>query len=244
MKENKYDDPAFFEAYSHFPRSVQGLSAAGEWETFRKMLPELKGARVLDLGCGMGWHLRYAMGQGADLGVGCDLSERMLAAARERTADPRVTFLRAAIEDVNFPPGSFDLVISSLALHYVEDFAPVCEKVYGLLKSGGSFVLSVEHPVFTAQGKQDWCRGEDGAIRHWPVDDYFLEGKRETMFLGQPVIKYHKTLTTYAAGLLCAGFILTGLAEPQPSPELIKEFPGMAQESRRPMMLILSARKP
>ncbi|WP_441574525.1 hypothetical protein [Chitinophaga sp. RAB17] len=42
MKENKYDDPAFFESYSQMPRSVDGLNAAGEWQTFRAMLPDLR----------------------------------------------------------------------------------------------------------------------------------------------------------------------------------------------------------
>ena len=60
MKENKYDDSVFFEQYSHMPRSEQGLSAAGEWPALKALLPELAGKRVLDLGCGFGWHCRYA----------------------------------------------------------------------------------------------------------------------------------------------------------------------------------------
>ena len=49
MKENKYDDPAFFDAYSRFPRSVEGLSAAGEWHALQKLLPDFRGKRVLAL---------------------------------------------------------------------------------------------------------------------------------------------------------------------------------------------------
>ena len=52
MKENTYDDGTFFAQYSRFPRSVQGLSAAGEWHALREMLPDFTGKRVLDLGCG------------------------------------------------------------------------------------------------------------------------------------------------------------------------------------------------
>lgn len=52
MKENKYDEDKFFEKYKQMPRSAKGLEAAGEWHLFRKMMPELKGKRVLDLGCG------------------------------------------------------------------------------------------------------------------------------------------------------------------------------------------------
>ncbi|VIE93360.1 methyltransferase, type 11 family [Clostridioides difficile] len=52
MKQNKYDDDKFFNKYSKMERSINGLAGAGEWHTFRKMLPNFKGKRVLDLGCG------------------------------------------------------------------------------------------------------------------------------------------------------------------------------------------------
>jgi SAM-dependent methyltransferase len=241
MKENKYDDPAFFEAYSHFPRSVEGLPAAGEWEAFQRMLPGLDGKRVLDLGCGFGWHCRYAAEHGAAKVTGCDISQKMLAVAREKTDSENISYIQTAIEDVDFPDASFDVAISSLAFHYVEDFGAVCAKVYRLLDSGGDFVFSVEHPIFTAQGVQDWYYDEDGKPLHWPVDNYFFQGKRETVFLGEKVVKYHRTLTTYVGDLLEAGFVLTSLVEPQPPERLMGK---MTQELRRPMMLLLAAHKP
>ena len=82
MKEIKYDDSVFFEQYSHMPRSEQGLSAAGEWPALKALLPELAGKRVLDLGCGFGWHCRYAAEHGAARVLGTALSQRMLERAR------------------------------------------------------------------------------------------------------------------------------------------------------------------
>ena len=61
MKENKYDDERFFELYSRMDRSRGGLDAAGEWHELRKLLPDFRGKRVLDLGCGYGWHCQYAL---------------------------------------------------------------------------------------------------------------------------------------------------------------------------------------
>ena len=90
MKENKYDDPTFFDKYSRMPRSKEGLAAAGEWHVLRRMLPPFEGKRVLDLGCGFGWHCRYAVEQGAASVVGVDLSERMLAEARAMTDSPAI----------------------------------------------------------------------------------------------------------------------------------------------------------
>ena len=61
MKENSYDNPRFFTQYSRMDRSRKGLAGAGEWPTLKTMLPALAGKRVLDLGCGYGWHCRYCL---------------------------------------------------------------------------------------------------------------------------------------------------------------------------------------
>ena len=105
-----------------------------------------------------------------------------------------------------------------------------------------SFVFSVEHPVFTAYGTQDWYYDQDGKILHFPVDNYYYEGQREAIFLGEKVIKYHRTLTSYLNTLLCSGFVLEHVIEPQPPAEML-HLDGMKDEMRRPMMLLVSARK-
>jgi len=53
-------------------------------------------------------------------------------------------------------------------------------------------------------------------------------------------VKYHKTLTTYLDGLLTNGFRLDRVVEPMP-PKSMMDIPGMKDEMRRPMMLIISA---
>ena len=88
MRTNPYDDAAFFEKYGQMARSRLGLAGAGEWETLRSLLPDFSGKRVLDLGCGYGWHCVYAAEHGAASVTGVDLSERMLAVARQKTAFP------------------------------------------------------------------------------------------------------------------------------------------------------------
>lgn len=243
MKENKYDDSVFFDKYSQMDRSIKGLAGAGEWHQLKKMLPSFKGKRVLDLGCGFGWHCAYAVENGAKSVVGVDISENMLQRAREENSSEKTEYLCMPIEDVNFPANSFDIVLSSLAFHYIASFRDICEKVSRMLAPGGAFVFSVEHPVFTAYGTEDWYRDEAGNILHWPVDTYFTEGKRDANFLGEVVLKYHKTLTTYVNTLLETGFSLTGLIEPEPSAEMLHVVPGMEDELRRPMMLLVSAEK-
>lgn len=243
MKENKYDDEKFFSQYSQMSRSVDGLNGAGEWHAFRRLFPVLKGKRLLDLGCGFGWHCRYAIEEGAISAVGIDLSHNMIEGAVERNTSPFIEYRCIAIEDYEFPADSFEVVVSSLAFHYLESFDDICKKVKRTLIQGGSFVFSVEHPVFTAYGTQDWIYDETGNPLYWPVDRYFSEGKRTANFLGEEVTKYHKTLTTYINGLIKNDFEITGLVEPEPDKALFDVIPGMENELRRPMMLLVSARK-
>ncbi len=243
MKQNKYDDPAFFTKYSQMARSIGGLDAAGEWPAFRELLPELRDKDVLDLGCGFGWHCRYARAQQARSVVGVDLSEKMLAHARESTHDSAIQYRRLAIEDIDFSAGAFDVVISSLALHYVERFDFVCRKVRYCLKPAGTFVFSVEHPVFTARTAQDWSYGPYGERLHWPVDQYQEEGPRQTHFLDHEVVKYHRTVATYVNTLIGSGFTLTKLCEPHPTHELLDTHPEWQDEIRRPMFLLIATVK-
>lgn len=242
MKQNKYDDSSFFTKYSQMNRSVHGLAGAGEWAELEKLLPDFNGRRVLDLGCGYGWHCIYAAEQGAEYVLGTDISEKMLEVASGKTASSAVEYRKCAMEELELDNESFDVVISSLALHYIEDYRALVEKIHGWLTAGGSFVFSVEHPVFTAEGTQNWHYDKDGEILHFPVDNYYYEGKRSAVFLGEPVEKYHRTLTTYLSVLGGAGFKLNRIVEPNP-PEDMMELPGMKDELRRPMMLLVSAEK-
>jgi len=241
MKQNKYDDSDFFANYSRMPRSVGGLNAAGEWQELRAMLPELHDKRVLDLGCGFGWHCRYAREQQARSVVGVDLSENMLERARAMTDDPGIKYMRMAIEDIDFHAGEFDVVISSLALHYIERLDILCRRIYHALAPGGAFVLSVEHPVFTALASQDWHYGPQGEKLHWPVDGYHQEGSRQARFLDHDVIKYHRTVATYMNTLIGSGFSIRSVSEPKPTEEMLETNPDMRDEMRRPIFLMMSA---
>jgi len=243
MKENKYDDDNFFNKYKDMDRSKKGLEGAGEWHELKKMLPDFEGKRVLDLGCGFGWHCRYAIENGAKLAVGVDISQRMLDEAKNKTNDSNVQYICMPIEDIDFQDNSFDVVISSLALHYIKSFENILDKVDRCIPSGGEFIFSVEHPIFTASGEQDWYYDDEGNTIHWPVDRYFYEGSRRAKFLGEEVIKYHKTLTTYINCLINSGFEITGVTEPKPEERMLEKVPGMLEELRRPMMLIISSRK-
>ena len=236
----EYDDEKFFAQYAQMPRSRQGLEAAGEWSQLRPLFPDMEGKMVLDLGCGYGWHCKFAAEQGARQVLGLDISEKMLEEARRRCQDGKIEYRLQGIEDYEYPNEAWDLVVSNLALHYISDLDRVFALVKRTLKPGGIFLFNIEHPVFTAGVGQDWIYSSDGRPMYWPVDGYFTEGPRETNFLGSKVIKQHHSLTGILMGLIHAGFSLQVVEEARP-PEEMMDIPGMVDELRRPMMLLVRA---
>lgn len=99
---------------------------------------DFKDKRVLNLGCGFGWHCQYAIEQGAEAVTGVDISEKMLTVAKEKT-DTRIRYFRMPIEDIVFGENSFDVIISSLSFHYIESFEQIVAKVSGCLIPNGDF---------------------------------------------------------------------------------------------------------
>jgi SAM-dependent methyltransferase len=242
MSQNIYDDPEFFGNYSRLERSVEGLEGAAEWPALRALLPDLRGARVVDLGCGFGWFCRWARGQGAARVLGLDLSHRMLARAGAMTSDAAITYARADMERLDLPEASFDLAYSSLALHYVEDLAGLLATVSRALVPGAHLVFSVEHPIHTAPAHPGWSEGPDGR-RTWPVDGYLDEGPRSTDWLASGVIKQHRTIGTYLNLLIRLGFSISHVEEWGPTVDQVAARPDWADERRRPPFLLVAARR-
>jgi ubiquinone/menaquinone biosynthesis C-methylase UbiE len=121
MTQNIYDDPQFFAGYATLDRSVKGLDGAPEWPTLQQMLPAIEGKAIIDLGCGYGWFCRWAQQHGAAHVLGLDVSEKMLARAREMTEAPGIDYQRADLETLTLAADSLDLAYSSLALHYLQN---------------------------------------------------------------------------------------------------------------------------
>jgi len=241
MKQNIYDDPKFFEGYSQLRRRESGLNMAVDQPAIRSLLPPLAKQRVLDLGCGFGKMCRYAIESGAVSVVGVDISTKMLAKAREDTTDARISYVRSALEDLSFAPASFDVVASSLALHYIERFDSVCANVKSWLVAGVAFVFSVEHPMVTAYPAGRYL-DEKGEAQHWAIDNYKFEGIRHTQWFTDDVIKYHRSVETYVNTLIDNGFTIVRLLELEATEDEIRKRPELREESRRPTFMLISAR--
>ena len=240
MTQNIYDNEEFFRGYSRLRRSVEGLDGAPEWPALCTLLPDLRGCNVLDLGCGFGWFCRWARQQGAVRVLGIDVSEKMLARARATSQDSAITYTRADMEHLELPLASFDVVYSSLALHYVENLRGLMAQAHRTLIPGGRLVFSVEHPIFSATVWSEWLL-DPAARKLWPLDRYLDEGPRSTDWLAKGVIKQHRTLATYLNMLIRQGFVIAHVEEWAPTEEQIAAEPNWADERQRPPFLIVAA---
>jgi SAM-dependent methyltransferase len=241
--QNIYDDPAFFAAYARLERFGAGWTTAFEHASFLGLLPDVAGRRVLDLGCGMGQLAHYLASRGAAEVIGVDLSEQMLARARAGWSHPRVTYRRTAMEEVVFPPDRFELVVSSLAVHYVADYAGLCQRIATWLVPGGTLVFSTEHPVYLSRATSDgWVPNPAGGPHVWVVDRYGDEGLREEEWLIAGVQKYHRMLATLLNGLIDAGLAIERVLEPMPDDAMLQRHPDWIEVRKRPFILLIRAR--
>jgi trans-aconitate methyltransferase len=244
LAQNIYDDPRFLAGYSAFPRSRDGLAATGEWPAFRALLPEIAGKRVVELGCGFGQLTRWLAAEGAREVLAFDLSEKMLARARQETDSPAVRYERADLETLALEPLSADLVVSSMTLHYLEDFGGLARMLFAAMLPGARLVFSVEHPIYAARAEPEWVTAADGR-QAFAIADYGIEGRRVTNWIVDGVVKYHRSIGTMLNTLMAAGFTYGAVDEWTPSEAQFDAHPDWrATELTRPMFLLVSVNKP
>ena len=243
-QQNIYDNEIFFEGYKKIRDNDVNANNLFEIPAMFSLMSELKGKRVLDLGCGFGEHCKKVVDCGAESVVGIDISEKMLEVAMVENSDPRIKYIKMPMEDIAQIQESFDVVISSLALHYVEDFEGLIKNVYNLLDDNGVFIFSQENPLCTCHSGGDrWTRDENGNKIHLNLRNYGVEGERETVWFVDNVKKYHRTFSTIINALVEAGFSIEKMIEPLPTEELLDEYPDYKDLFHKPDFLLLKVKK-
>jgi ubiquinone/menaquinone biosynthesis C-methylase UbiE len=242
MKQNIYDIPGFFEGYKRMRENRAGLNEILEQPAVLSLLPPMKGLNVLDLGCGAGELCRKLSALGASQVIGVDISANMLELAQKGAA-ANVSYLNKAMEDLEFPAGSFDLVVSSLALHYVKNLTELFQNIHLWLKPSGILLFSIEHPIATSsQGfHHGWIKDNLDNKLYWPVDYYHQEGIRESHWFVEGVIKYHRAISTIMNNLLSCGFTILAVKEPVACEADENIWPVLKEARRRPPFLIIKA---
>ncbi len=151
MKQNIYDDEKFFNQYEELRNEQKDKNANDliEIPNFRKLMPDVTNKSILDLGCGYGENDKFYKELGAKHVLGTDISEKMIEKANEINKIDGIEYKVIAMEDISSIDKKFDIIISSLAFHYIKDFDKLIKDCYKLLNKDGYLVFSQEHPFTT-----------------------------------------------------------------------------------------------
>ena len=243
-KQNVFDNQEFFDGYKKIRERDGNANDLFEIPVLFSLLADLKGKTILDLGRGFGEHCRAFIEKGAQSVVGIDISAKMIEVAAKENSHPAITYLNMPMEDLDRIDGVFDIVVSSLALHYIEDFAGVVRIIYDKTKPGGSFVFSQENPLCTTHSNGNrWTKDKSGNKLYVNLSNYGLEGERQTTWFIENVKKYHRMFSTIVNTLIDAGFTIEKMVEPLPDEELLKTYPDHKDLFHKPDFLIIKAKK-
>lgn len=181
-------------------------------ETLR-LAGDVAGLEVLDAGCGSGPLTEALRAKGAVVSA-FDLSPVMVDLARARLgddADVRVADLGAPLP---YPDDKFDLVVASLSLHYVEDWASALTELRRVLKPHGRLIVSIIHPMIYAIV--------------YPEADYFaLTQYSEDYDYGEETVwmtYWHRPLQDVLNTFIASGFRIKTVTEPPPAADTPAEL--------------------
>lgn len=245
MSQNIYDNKDFFEGYKLLRSRNDNYNNLLEQPAMSELLPELTGKTVLDLGCGYGKNCCDFINHGAKKVVGIDISKKMLEVAKAESSNKNIQYICMDMSDLTAISEKFDLVYSSLAFHYIEDFRKLSNDIHALLNIGGHLLFSQEHPIITATvgGKGYFNRDENGNKVSYTFSNYNQSGQREMFWIVDNVLKYHRPIGEIITVLAKTGFIIEELVEPTPKEWAIEKLPSITKEFIKPNFLIVKARK-
>ncbi len=207
-----YDNDVFFKKYKALRMNDSGINGMIEEPSIRKFIGNPSGKIVLDIGCGFGQQVKWLKENGAKRVIGIDPSEKMIDEALRFYSHVDVEFKKCFIDEYHSDE-KFDLVVSSMALHYVEDLTGFIKNVRKFLTTNGHFIFSIEHPICTAN-PDGYNSDEKG--KFWRLENYFERGRREQFWFVDGVIKYHRTTSDILQALISNGLRISGIDEPTP----------------------------
>ncbi|MEV7075692.1 methyltransferase domain-containing protein [Streptomyces sp. NPDC093990] len=216
-KVNDYD--SFAEAYTA-ENETNLINAHYERPAMLDLAGDVAGRRVLDAGCGSGPLFEALRERGAVVS-GFDTSAGMVELARRRLgegADLQVADLGGPLP---YPDDTFDDVVASLVLHYLEDWGPPLAELRRVLKPGGRLIASVDHPF--AINLMHRQAGREGEYHYFDTtnwtEEWIMGGRSALMSF------WHRPLHAMTEAFTGAGFRITVISEPEPDTAARELFP-------------------
>jgi ubiquinone/menaquinone biosynthesis C-methylase UbiE len=192
-----------------------GPISPGESEL--KLLGDVKGKDVLEIGCGGGQNAVVLAKWGAR-SIGLDISEEQIKYARKLAEKERVKvpFHVGNMEDLSvFPNESFDQVLSPFAVGYVENLSKTFQEVFRVLRKEGILIFAEVHPIVDRGRVVRY-----GSRRIWGISNYFDRKRRVWRWKTDGKVAkfhgHHRTIQDYFSLLVTAGFFVEKILEPEP----------------------------
>lgn len=217
-----------------------------------ELVGDVKGKRVLDAGCGYGYYSLLLAKRGAVV-TGIDISEKTIGLARKNAYEASIEcqFFVCDMQDLSmFTKNTFDTVVSSIVVGYLDCLEKAFSEVFRVLKHNGIFAFSENHPLLM---KGSWEKDNEGKRLHWNIDNYFDRSIRtfEWRMQDGKVIETssrHRTVQDYFDALTAAGFVIERLVEPEPTGKAPLDNLGSMEHYSRakriPIFILFKARKP
>ncbi|MBU4223964.1 methyltransferase domain-containing protein [Patescibacteria group bacterium] len=201
-----------------------------------KIIGDVKGKTILDLGCGDGTIAASLSKKGAKV-VGVDKKEHSIKLAKEKDGK----YLCKDIRKVNLKKNEFDVIYSSMVFLFLSDkeIKDLAKKIYHWLKKKGVFVISDIHPTTEIQGDNSFWVKHDIPNNF----DYFKTSEVKATLRNKNNEKstftyFHRSLSTYIEHFTSAGLKMIDLCEPQATKELMHKF-HLGFENKNPAYIIL-----
>jgi ubiquinone/menaquinone biosynthesis C-methylase UbiE len=174
---------------------------------------DVRGKRILEVGCGSAMCSRWLVGQGARV-VASDISAGMLRHARDGGARTGVAvpLVQADAQQLPFRDASFDIAFTAFgAVPFVADSAAVMREAARILRPGGRWVFATTHPIRWAFPDDPGPDGLRATMPYWDRTPYveFAADRTPTY------VEHHRTLGDRVREIAAAGFRLVDLAEPE-----------------------------
>ncbi len=174
--------------------------------------------KVLDLGCGSGLLTRWLRDKGFDA-CGLDFSNGLISIAKNE--NPDIPFTVADATSTPYPSESFDIIVSGLVMHYVQDLSTVFSEVARILKTNGIFIFTIHHPF--DEVLEVSCSDKTYQATAQP---YFHNDRyRWKMLDGMELVSYHHTFEAIGEALFNIGFVIERIAESRAQKELRELYP-------------------
>ena len=171
----------------------------------------------------------------------------MINLANKVNHDEHINYQVLAMEDLDQLADNFDIIISSLAFHYVEDYDKLLKDIYRLLNNGGQLIFSQEHPLSTGtiltEATNFKSKIKLGDKEYKIVSDYNRNGPRVVNWLDGTYTKYHRNMSTLINGLINNKYKILKIVEPVATDENVKKNPKYLNQLNMPYFIIIIAEK-